>query len=286
VAQSEAQASRMYQILCDSRVSIDSSEVLNPADERSTAPAPDADGAMASEARAGNVLMQEFVEGDEWVVDMVSRDGEHKALALWKYDKREANGAPFVYFSDEVRGAEGETEAKLIAYAAAALDALQWRWGPVHIELKACPTGEVKLVEVNAGRWNGVDFKMLADVCTGFNAYDATLDAYVDEQAWDAVPSAPPAQLRGHGRLVKLVSSVSGTLAGLCAEATDEISNLPSLVLFEPAAEVGERIEQTIDLRTCAGYAHLLHGDEEVIQADYARIQALQPELFLVERDS
>ena len=92
VAQSEAQASRMYDILCASRVSIDSSEV-NPPDDLSSlsaldcAAAMDTSGADAPGATAGNVLMQEFVEGDEWVVDMVSRNGEHKALALWKYDK-------------------------------------------------------------------------------------------------------------------------------------------------------------------------------------------------------
>ncbi|CAN0245566.1 unnamed protein product [Ectocarpus fasciculatus] len=45
------------------------------------------------------VLVQEFLVGTEYVVDTVSRDGEHKAVAIWRYDKRPANGAPFVYFS-------------------------------------------------------------------------------------------------------------------------------------------------------------------------------------------
>jgi biotin carboxylase len=29
-------------------------------------------------------LVQELLDGDEWVIDTVSRDGEHKALALWR----------------------------------------------------------------------------------------------------------------------------------------------------------------------------------------------------------
>ena len=35
-----------------------------------------------------------MLEGEEWVVDTVSRAGEHKCVALWRYGKGEANGAP------------------------------------------------------------------------------------------------------------------------------------------------------------------------------------------------
>ena len=41
--------------------------------------------------RAGSLM------GAEWVVDSVSRGGQHKVVALWRYDKGSANGAPFVY---------------------------------------------------------------------------------------------------------------------------------------------------------------------------------------------
>ena len=44
-------------------------------------------------------LIQEYLEGKEYVIDKVSRDGVHKLVAIWEYDKREANGASFVYFS-------------------------------------------------------------------------------------------------------------------------------------------------------------------------------------------
>lgn len=35
--------------------------------------------------------------GQEYVVDTVSCNGHHKCVAVWKYDKRDANGAKFVY---------------------------------------------------------------------------------------------------------------------------------------------------------------------------------------------
>lgn len=41
----------------------------------------------------GAVVVQEYLEGKEYVVDTVSRDGVHKCSAIWVYDKRAVNGA-------------------------------------------------------------------------------------------------------------------------------------------------------------------------------------------------
>jgi biotin carboxylase len=42
------------------------------------------------------VLCQEFLRGQEYVVDHVSRDGVHKTCMIWVYDKRPTNGSAFV----------------------------------------------------------------------------------------------------------------------------------------------------------------------------------------------
>ena len=36
----------------------------------------------------------EFLAGDEYVVDTVSRDGVHKCVCIWKYIKFPLNGTP------------------------------------------------------------------------------------------------------------------------------------------------------------------------------------------------
>ena len=65
------------------------------------------------------VLCQEFLAGIEWVVDTVSRQGEHKVVALWRYDKRD------YYGSD--RHAAIELMTRAIRLPAAAIDG---SWGP------------------------------------------------------------------------------------------------------------------------------------------------------------
>ena len=117
-------------------------------------------------------------------------------LALWRYDKGEANGASFVYFGLEAVAASTPEARALAAYALAALDALNWRWGPAHLEVMSTPTGP-RLVEANAGRWNGIDHAHVAESCFGRTAYDATLCAFLGEQAeWDELPHMPPPELR------------------------------------------------------------------------------------------
>ena len=71
------------------------------------------------------VLIQEFLDGEEYVVDSVSRDGQHKLMAIWKYDKRAIHDANFVYFGMKLQDAAGAQFDGLIAYAFSVLDALE-----------------------------------------------------------------------------------------------------------------------------------------------------------------
>jgi biotin carboxylase len=41
------------------------------------------------------ILCQEFLQGKEYVIDTVSRDGEHKTMSLWVYDKRPVDPSAF-----------------------------------------------------------------------------------------------------------------------------------------------------------------------------------------------
>jgi biotin carboxylase len=63
-----------------------------------------------------SVLIQEYLEGDEYVVDSVSHHGTHKVTTIWKYDKRRVNNAAFVYFGLEIVAADNPLVHGLIDY--------------------------------------------------------------------------------------------------------------------------------------------------------------------------
>lgn len=242
---------------------------------------------LDDESDDASVLLQEFLggaEAEEWVVDTISRDGEHRVATLWRYDKGEANGAPFVYFGQEPMGSGSAQAQRIAAYACAVLDALAWRWGPAHLEVMWM--GESRgpvLVEANMGRWDSSDTKLITDVCFGGNVYDAAFAALLDPSgdAWARVPTMPPAQLPCAGQLVELVSHVSGPLVrDRHAEAIDAMESVMRVAL---KYKEGEVVRRTIDLSTFAGEVILAHADPAVVAADYAALRALQPTLFEVD---
>ena len=114
-------------------------------------------------------LVQEFLDGPEFVVDSVSRDGVHKVTAIWEYDKRAVNGANFVYFGMHLVAGAGAVADALIVYSDAVLDALGIVNGPGHMEVKMTSTGPC-LVEVGSRCHGGEGTWMaIAEACVGYS---------------------------------------------------------------------------------------------------------------------
>lgn len=134
-----------------------------------------------------NVLVQEFLRGKEYVVDKVSKDGVHKLVAIWEYDKRKANGANFVYFGMRLKPSDSEMAKVMVPYADKILDALGIMNGPSHMEVmvntvikNGVVTYEPCLVEVGA-RCHGGEGTWLpvAMECVGYTQVLVTLDVYL-----------------------------------------------------------------------------------------------------------
>lgn len=79
---------------------------------------------IGSTSQEQSVLCQEYLRGDEFVIDHVSRDGDHKTCMIYKYDKRAHNGAPFVYFGVLPVDSDSPEARILIPYCRGVLDAL------------------------------------------------------------------------------------------------------------------------------------------------------------------
>jgi len=251
-----------------------------------------------------SVLIQEFIAGTEYAIDIVSKNGEHKVAALWRYDKRSVNGAPFVYFGTEVIDAlHNPSGEKVCTYAKKALDALDIKWGLTHIEIileneleKNESIGRPCLVEVNC-RQHNTDFVPLTSISIGYNPLDMLLSAYLgdgDKSSfpqetehlrldWDDLPPLPVT--RAFAAIVHLVSYVEGTITDVNIDALQEIESLPSVLAMEvyDHFNVGNRIKKTKDIRSDSGWVHILNEDKEQFIADYNRIVELMPVMFGVK---
>jgi len=231
------------------------------------------------------VLCQEFLRGKEYVVDQVSRDGVHKTMMVWVYDKRPANNSAFVYFG-MVPVDPNSMEAKiLVPYARGVLDVLGVRNGPSHGEVILTPTGPC-LVEMNV-RAHGGDgnWKSLATGLTGgYSQVDVTVDSYLDKKQFSITPNLPRTPFKAFGQEVILVSFSRGKVIG--TPGYDVIRSLQSFVYMETGIKVGSFVERTVDLLTGIGSAILMHEDEDVVRKDIETIRNLEKnnELFEFER--
>jgi len=224
------------------------------------------------------VLLQEYLRGDEYVVDTVSADGVHKCVAIWKYDKRVANNSPVVYFGMRLLQIDAEPQlAGMVAYVQAVLDAIGIHVGAMHTEIKLEERGPV-LVEVNARLHGGEGIWLpIAERCLGYTQVTAMADAYRNRAAFDALP-ATPRVLRAHGAWVTIRSASTGVISGLRTAKLDAIRALPSYRDEYVPLTVGARVVTTVDACTVHGCFNLAHEDAAQLEADYAAAQSLVDE--------
>ena len=238
------------------------------------------------------VLVQEFIEGDEYVVDTVSCNKEHKICAIWKYDKRQvSDDSPFVYYSTELihdKSSEIEKMTEIEDFCLHLLDNLNVSFGPCHIEVKH--DGRPILIEANVNRFHGQNVVTIENMCYGHNQIAMTRDAYVANSEspfakealakWNNVPRRPHAIARCAARIVHLVSENEIVLKK--DASYDDIFKLPTLLRYASAYEgiAGETVRRTIDLSTNAGYALLVHPSKIDVDRDYWELIKLQKALY------
>jgi len=227
------------------------------------------------------VLVQEYLRGKEYVVDHVSKDGIHKTVMIWVYDKRACNGADFVYYGMVPVPADSELARVLITYTRGVLDALGIKNGPTHGEVMMTPDGPC-LVEMNCRSHGGEgSWVPLARALTGgYSQVDAAIDAFLDDSAFARLPERPR-PFQASGQEVMLVSMQAGKV--LATPGFDKIRQLESFKSLISDVTVGSAVELSIDLFTSLGSVFLMHEDPLVMEADMCAIRAMESDCTLFE---
>jgi hypothetical protein len=229
------------------------------------------------------VLAQEFLRGVEYAADVIARNGSYKVAAVWRYDKRPANGAPFCYFRTQLVDSTSDPNVESVTeYVCQSLRALGVRWGISHNEVIVTSVRGPVLVEVNC-RQHNMDFCPITMCCIGYNALDMMVEAMLGTASdWDKYPGLP--SLRASGCMVHLVNYASGRVVDV--HHLDDIAGLSSVFnmeVYDPFVSPGSVIEPTVDIKTDAGWVQLVNDDDYALERDYAEIVRLMPTMFQVE---
>lgn len=212
-------------------------------------------------------LVQRFISGPEYVVDMVVSGNTIAVASLCKYSKGEHNGARFVYQGLEVLDPEAEAYQELIEYAKACTQALDIQFGPVHMELILSDEGPV-MIEAGARLHGGVAPSLFME-CYAPDLLGMAVDLYTGLK-----PKAAPSKKIRDGRIVFLINRVAG--ATLQIDLT-KVGQLKALNAYKGhKLFVGdEPLPLTIDLATCPGIVWLAHEQVARINADEMAVRGV-----------
>ena len=226
---------------------------------------------------SAELLIQERINGDEYVVNTVSCGGVHRVTLIWKYNKIKTSEGGHIYDSFESINELDLGEAKLVEYAYDVADALGIQYGPVHGEYMIDEKGPV-LIEVNCrpcGANMDADF---LDSFSGQHETDSSLDSYLNPKKFD-YELKKGYKLFGHAAL-KLFIVPNDLIAE--SSPMNHISNkLKShyKTALDPINET-QPFLKTQDLETSCGTVFLSHSDGYQVKKDLDFLRSIEKYAF------
>lgn len=219
------------------------------------------------------VLVQEFAAGTEFLVDSYSVDGEHGLVDVCRYSKQQRGDRIGVYDLVDFLPPDAPEVQVLWAYARRVLDAVGVRTGCCHTEIIVTADGP-RFLEVGA-RPAGGGHQMITKLATGTNQIERTV-AHRVRAEFD-----PAYRLEQHVCSVVLSAPHAGVWTN--AEVFDGVDALPTFHVKHFYHRTGDVVPAPAGLSTMLGWVVLASPDHDALQADYARIRALERAIRVTE---
>lgn len=223
-----------------------------------------------SERNVG-VLVQEFAEGSEFVVDTYSVGGRHGLTEVCRYRKRVSGNRLGLYDRTDFVPPDAAEVPQVAAYAAQVADAVGIRNGSAHAEVMLTEDGP-RLIEI-AARLGGTPLQQASRLATGDSQIDRTVRHVLDGEF------TPGYELRQHASIVCLSAPRAGVLSN--AEVLEPLRSLPSAHLFSLPHQTGETVPATEDLFTLLGWALLVSPSASALDRDYHLIKEIERQIMI-----
>ncbi|MGW1465147.1 ATP-grasp domain-containing protein [Streptomyces sp. NPDC002308] len=247
-----------------------------------------ADGILGTETIYGDtnteVLVQSYLQGTEYVVDMVSYGRRRYVCGVWEYEKRLLPSGRNIYDRERLLAADEGPAPELIAYVEKALDALGVHFGPTHAEVIVTPEGPA-LVEVGT-RIAGNMHPGFHDACAGGNQAALTALAYLAPARFVQEYAG-----RRYGKVREAIccttsTTRSGTVESIDQDAVAELSGLETVARFDLKIEPGGIVRPTVDLYSSTLRIFMSAASMDEIDRDYRRIEEIKDRIYRLRETS
>ena len=222
------------------------------------------------------LVIQERVNGQEYVVDTVSCNGFHRVTLIWKYNKIKTPEGGNIYDYDVTVNELGIGEAELVEYAYDVIDALGIRYGPVHGEYMVDEKGPV-LIEVNCRPHGGSMDAEYLDMISGQHETDSSLDSYLNPEKFNLD------RLKGYHLLANGIIKnfiVPKDLVVKSSPINFLGSNLKSFYKTDVLIKKPQVFHKTQDFETTGGTVYLVHEDKQQVQKDAEFLRDIEKRAF------
>lgn len=123
------------------------------------------------------ILVEEFVEGEEFSCESISWEGEHKIIT---FTRKFTTGAPgFIetgHYEPAFWGGDEKLKEKISSVIIQALDSLGIKYGASHSEFKIDSNGDIKLIEIGARMGGDMIGSTLVKLSTGVDFVEQVIN--------------------------------------------------------------------------------------------------------------
>ncbi|MFI9778709.1 ATP-grasp domain-containing protein [Streptomyces sp. NPDC051956] len=223
------------------------------------------------------VLVQSYLAGEEYVVDMVSCQGQRYTCGVWQYHKR-LLGTHNIYDRETNLPDGAPLVRELVDYVDSALAALGIDHGPTHAEVIVTPEGPA-LVEVGA-RLAGNMHPGFHDLVLGANQADLTALAYARPDEFLEKYAGRVYRKQRPAAVYTAPTELDGTVDSVDQSVVEQIESLETVYAVNVKIKPGGRIRPTVDLYTSTLRIFMAGADENELLHDYRSIQELKDRVY------
>ena len=232
---------------------------------------------MAENKDDVNILIQEYIGGEEFIVDSVCCKGHNRVISSFKYNKILIEGRGAIYDYTEAIDESDPHFAQLKEYNDGVLSAIGLEYGVTHAEYKIDENGPV-LIEINCRVSGPSQDRLILDEVWGEHATALSLESYLN----------PKECIKKINRPLKLLASYIIKDLITYEEVNVKKSNVENafddLESFRYAISMGDNkiYPKTIDLATSAGIVFLVNKNKTKLIEDVNEIKRIEE--FEVEK--
>tara|TARA_Y100000588_G_scaffold319669_1_gene349830 strand:+ start:147 stop:1421 length:1275 start_codon:yes stop_codon:yes gene_type:complete len=220
-----------------------------------------------------NVLVEGLNVGEEYIINTVSWDGNHRVAEIWRVTRILHTT---IYDKAEVLSGHEKEWQPLVDYTFKVLDALKIKYGAATTEVKYTQETGATLLETSA-RLMGNSPIEFSYKLAGFTQLSLLVEAYLNTEKFleDTYNIRPNKDLKG--MTVVLLSEHEGIINKRFGEYFNHLKTLHSYNIDDTP---GSQLQKTTNSLTAPGELYLI-GSKSDIEKDYHEIRQIEQDIYL-----